>query len=87
MIIFAKALQTDASRIFRRSRRNPCWHIKRDMCILLDGTVPACKEDLYAERSYGNALTDKLPGYLGKDRSRIHTTHKMQLRRDVRSLR
>ena len=41
--------------------RNPCWHIKRDMCILLDGTVPSCKEDLYAERSYGNALTDRLP--------------------------
>jgi len=40
--------------------RNPCWHIKRDMCILLDGTVPSCKEDLYAERSYGNALADRL---------------------------
>ena len=40
--------------------RHPCWHIKRDMCILLDGTVPACREDLYATRNCGNALSDDL---------------------------
>lgn len=40
--------------------RHPCWHIKRDMCILLDGGVPACREDLYATRNCGNALTDGL---------------------------
>lgn len=39
--------------------RHPCWHIKRDMCILLDGIVPACREDLYATRNCGNALTDE----------------------------
>lgn len=40
--------------------RHPCWHIKRDMCILLDGSVPACREDLYATRNCGNALSDGL---------------------------
>lgn len=38
--------------------RNPCWHIKRDMCILLDGTVPLCREDVYATSFLGNAITD-----------------------------
>jgi len=54
--------------------RNPCWHIKRDMCILLDGTVPACKEDLYAERSYGNALVDRLPDIWEKTGA-VYTQH------------
>jgi spiro-SPASM protein len=27
-------------------RRRPCWHIMRDMCITLDGTVLQCREDL-----------------------------------------
>ncbi|MDR0503067.1 MAG: spiro-SPASM protein [Treponema sp.] len=26
--------------------RQPCWHIMRDMVILLDGTAPVCREDL-----------------------------------------
>lgn len=40
--------------------RHPCWHIKRDMSILIDGTVPLCREDLYAARSFGNAYNDDL---------------------------
>jgi len=40
--------------------RHPCWHLKRDMSILLDGTVPLCREDLYASRSLGNAVRDDL---------------------------
>lgn len=40
--------------------RNPCWHLKRDMCIMMDGTVPLCREDIYATRSTGNAITDDL---------------------------
>jgi spiro-SPASM protein len=42
-------------------KRFPCWHVKRDMPILLDGTVPLCREDLRAERSLGNALREELP--------------------------
>ena len=41
--------------------RNPCWHLKRDMTILIDGTVPLCREDLYATRPCGNAFRDELP--------------------------
>lgn len=40
--------------------RHPCWHLKRDMSILMDGTVPLCKEDLYALNRVGNAFTDSL---------------------------
>ena len=28
--------------------RQPCWHIMRDMPILIDGTVPVCREDMAA---------------------------------------
>jgi spiro-SPASM protein len=51
--------------------RNPCWHLKRDMTILIDGTVSLCREDVYATRACGNAFKDELqdiwkengPGY------------------------
>ena len=46
-------------------KRRPCWHIQRDMNILLDGRVPCCREDLSALRDreaavWGNALTEDL---------------------------
>jgi spiro-SPASM protein len=40
--------------------RFPCWHLRRDMVILLDGTVPLCREDLRAGGALGNAFTDGL---------------------------
>ena len=40
--------------------RNPCWHIKRDLTILIDGTVQMCREDLKNEFSLGNILKEKL---------------------------
>lgn len=43
-------------------KRFPCWHLKRDMAILIDGTVPLCREDVRAERPLGNALTEDLAG-------------------------
>lgn len=27
-------------------KRQPCWHLMRDMPILMDGTIPLCREDL-----------------------------------------
>ena len=41
-------------------KRFPCWHVKRDMAILLDGTVPLCREDLKREHVLGNAFTEEL---------------------------
>ncbi|MDF1568298.1 MAG: spiro-SPASM protein [Spirochaetaceae bacterium] len=40
--------------------RFPCWHLKRDMPILVDGTVPICKDDLGRRDSLGNAFTEQL---------------------------
>ncbi len=41
-------------------KRFPCWHIKRDLNILIDGTVPMCREDLKEEFVLGNIFTDEL---------------------------
>jgi len=35
-------------------KRRPCWHIQRDMNILLDGNVPCCREDLGSLKGNGS---------------------------------
>jgi spiro-SPASM protein len=45
--------------------RQPCWHLLRDMPILIDGTVPRCREELAVLKGnggvvLGNAFTDSL---------------------------
>lgn len=40
-------------------RRNPCWHLKRDMTVLADGNVPLCKEFIF-EESLGNVFSEGL---------------------------
>lgn len=37
-------------------KRRPCWHLKRGISILIDGTVPLCKEDIKSDYSLGNIL-------------------------------
>ncbi|MDR0389945.1 MAG: spiro-SPASM protein [Spirochaetaceae bacterium] len=40
--------------------RFPCWHIMRDFPVLIDGTVPSCREDLRGSRLLGNVFHDGL---------------------------
>jgi spiro-SPASM protein len=52
-------------------RRHPCWHLMRDFPVLLDGSVPSCREDTVLHLGLGtgrcsgnaflgNALTEPL---------------------------
>ncbi len=41
-------------------KRFPCWHLKRDLNILLDGTVPLCREDIKNKHIMGNIFSDEL---------------------------
>lgn len=38
--------------------RPPCWHLQRDLYVLVDGTVLLCREDLDASLALGNALRE-----------------------------
>lgn len=40
--------------------RFPCWHLKREMTILVDGTVVLCREDLKGSLKLGNAFNQPL---------------------------
>lgn len=42
--------------------RFACWHLKRDLAILLDGTVLTCREALSVDGSPGNLLLDDVFG-------------------------
>jgi spiro-SPASM protein len=37
-------------------QRRPCWHLKRDLSVLLDGTVPLCRDCARGEVILGNAF-------------------------------
>jgi spiro-SPASM protein len=43
-------------------KRRPCWHLMRDMPILIDGTVPLCREQIAANGGIvlGNAFAEPL---------------------------
>ena len=41
-------------------KRFPCWHLKREMVILLDGSVVVCREDLNKESVLGNSFEQDL---------------------------
>jgi spiro-SPASM protein len=55
-------------------KRFPCWHLKRDMAILLDGTVPLCREDIHARTRLGNAFDQDLAVIWDNARD-IHRAH------------
>ena len=40
--------------------RFPCWHLQRDMTVLIDGRVPLCREDLKCERLLGNVFKSSI---------------------------
>lgn len=41
-------------------KRFPCWHLKRDVAVLMDGSVCLCREDLKVEHSLGNIAKQSL---------------------------
>ncbi|QQO08412.1 spiro-SPASM protein [Breznakiella homolactica] len=40
--------------------RFPCWHLMRDLPVLIDGTVRVCREDLEGTCILGNLFTDSI---------------------------
>ncbi|MGP1576319.1 MAG: spiro-SPASM protein [Treponema sp.] len=40
--------------------RHPCWHLKRDMSIMYDGTVPLCKDAVGTSVVLGNVFCNSL---------------------------
>ncbi|MCL2805433.1 MAG: spiro-SPASM protein [Treponema sp.] len=57
--VLEKKQASDISPVIRQS----CWHIMRDMPVLLNGDVPQCREDLSALKGgklLGNAFNDTL---------------------------
>jgi spiro-SPASM protein len=56
-------------------RRQPCWHIMRDLPVLIDGRVPLCREDLSAlgggdGGTLGNVFSEGLETIWDRGRAR-----------------
>jgi len=55
-------------------KRFPCWHIKRDMYILIDGNIPLCREDVKGAYLLGNIFKTPLSEIWEKD-NQIYLNH------------
>ena len=53
---FAGALPKMQASDLSPIKRRQCWHVQRDVCVLLDGRVPRCREDLNALKGNGDVL-------------------------------
>jgi spiro-SPASM protein len=40
--------------------RFPCWHLQRDLNVLVDGSVPLCREDIHGSDALGNCIEESL---------------------------
>ncbi len=52
--------------------RNPCWHQRRDMVVLVDGSVPVCREFMLAG-NLGNVFDESLPSVWEKGKDMVFT--------------
>ena len=39
-------------------KRFPCWHLKRDLYVRTDGSVPLCREDISGKHILGNIINE-----------------------------
>lgn len=54
--------------------RDPCWHLKRDLFIRLNGDVPLCREDFSGSRILGNVYEGTLEG-IWDEGAKIYKDH------------
>jgi spiro-SPASM protein len=62
--------------------RFPCWHLKRELCILVDGTVARCREDIQRNHSIGNVFDESL-AEIWKKGDQLHQKHASGIYPDI----
>ncbi|UTC63678.1 spiro-SPASM protein [Treponema sp. OMZ 788] len=71
---FCKLLEDKRVADLSPFNRHPCWHLKRDLYVLTDGSVPLCKEDVKRKNILGNAFSDSLDS-IRKKASEVYRQH------------